>query len=87
MLYYLKENNVLYCNIFINTDLLQQWENKFVPFGITKRVVDCGTNNSEKQSYRIDLEIDNFEDNLYAAASQTQSENTEINGCVYTDAN
>lgn len=78
---------MLYCNIFINTDLLQQWEDKFVLFGITERVVDCGTNNSEKQSYGIDLEIDTFEDNFYAAASQTQSENTEISGCVYTDAN
>ena len=84
---WLKENNVLYCNIVINTNLLQQWEDEFVPSGIAERVVDCGTDNSEKQSYGMDLEADNFEDNFHAAASQAQSENTKLSGCVYTDAN
>ena len=84
---WLKENNVLYRNIVINTDLLQQWEDEFVPSGIAEHVVDCGKNNSKKQSYGMDLKADNFEDNFHAAASQAQSENTKLSGCVYTDAN
>ena len=50
-------------------------------------MVDCDPNHSEKQGYGADLEVDNFEDDFHAAACQTESDSTEINDCVYTDAN
>ena len=85
-LLWLKHNNILYRDVAIDFNFLQQWEDKFVPTGIVEHIVECGPNHFEKQGYCTDLEANNFEDNFYAAVDQTGSDNSILGGCVYTDA-
>lgn len=50
-------------------------------------MVDCNPNNSEKQSYCVNLGVNNFEDDFYAATDQTKLNNSILSDCVYTDVN
>lgn len=85
-LQWLRQNNPLYCDITINLDFLQEWEDEFVPTGIADEVLHCEADSTEKQGYAADLETDNFENDLQQAMDDASLNAVGMTGgCLYTD--
>lgn len=83
---WLKNHNILYKDIVINFDLTDTWEGKFIPAGISSRVLQYDDDIQEKEGYAANLETDNFENNLhYAVNSAGISDSSVLSGCLYTD--
>lgn len=76
---WLKAKNSLYTNIFINLNLLDTLENKFVSVGIANCVLQYKHNINKQKGYYINFKANNFENKLYYAV-----DNTSLNdlGCL-----
>ncbi|WP_375449087.1 DUF6570 domain-containing protein [uncultured Nostoc sp.] len=95
---WLKANNPLYIDIVINLDLLDTWEDEFVPVSIASRVLQCEPDISEREGYSVDLEADNLENELHHEADNLENDLHHavdvaglndlgcLSGCLYTDA-
>ena len=83
---WLKINNPVYYNIGINYSLLQDWEEEFIPQGLLDQVVHCEPDNSERDSYAVPSNGENFENDLDHAITEAGIEGDAIQtGCVYSD--
>ena len=86
-LLWLKDQKPLYKNIVINHGLLENWEDEFVPAGIADRVLQCGSDFAEREGYTMNLESDNYENDLHHAVEDAGLDDSGIlSGCLYTDA-
>lgn len=87
-LQWLRENNPLYGDIVIDHALLETWRDEFVPIEISERVLQCGSDHTEKQGYAADLEAENLEDDFQASIATAGLDSSGLlGGCLYTDAN
>ncbi len=83
-LHWLIANNLLYKNIGINHQLLETWDEKFIPSSIIETLVHCDSDQHKRQYYTIDLCDGNFENDLNATIASGGIEGDHINsGCVY----
>lgn len=57
----------MYRDIIINFDLLDEWEDEFIPSGIANNVVQCPSDHTEKEGYSFDLDAENHEDDFQHA--------------------
>lgn len=79
-------HNSFYNDISINYPLLNVWENKFIPPGITDHLLLCDLDSQELEDYIALLHDDNFENDLDTAIANTGIETDQLhNGCVYGD--
>ena len=67
--------------------MLENWEDEFVPAGIADRVLQCGSDFAEREGYTMNLESDNYENDLHHAVEDAGLDDSGIlSGCLYTDA-
>lgn len=58
-----------------------------MPAGIFNRVLQCDENIYKKKSYIADLEMENFENDLHHAMSNTKINDSDLlSGSLYTSA-
>lgn len=82
----LKQKNSLYEHITINFNMMQQWEDEFIPTGINKNILHCDLGYSEKQGYCADLDGDNYKDDFQHAVDKAGLYESAINSnCLYTN--
>lgn len=87
VLRWLKANNLLYKDIIINLNLLYIWENKFVLVSIVSNVLQCKSDFSKWKGYVINLEFNNFENELHQPVNTTGLDNSSyLSGCLYINA-
>ena len=83
----MKANNFLYINIVINLDLLDTCKDEFEPVGIVSCILQCETDISKQKGYSVDLEADNFENELYHAVNAAGLDDLGcLRVCLYTNA-
>lgn len=83
---WLKENNTLYQDISINHDLLDGWNEEFVPVGISSRVLKYDPSHEEREGYAANFDSDNYENKLHhALGTGGLNDSGILSGCLYTD--
>lgn len=85
-LYWLIANNLLYKAIEINHYLLDIQNDEFVHSSITNNVVNCNLKHYKRLGYIIDLCKGNYENDFYAAITNTEIKKDHIySSCIYND--
>ena len=87
-LLWLKDNITLYKDIVINLNFIDTWQEEFVLANGLSRVLEYDEDIQEREGYITDLEVGNFENNLYHAANNIRIGNSGLlSGCLYIDVN
>lgn len=74
----LLENNYLYNNIKIHHCLLDKWEDIFILFDISNKMVYCNSNNYKHMSYIVNFYNDNYKTNFYITTADKNIEKDHI---------
>ena len=90
-LQYLVQNNPLYKDVSINHNMMESWDNDFVPPEIADNVIHAThSDHHEREGYTVGLQAGNLENDLQAAqdtAFNADDDEPLLTGSVYTDVN
>lgn len=81
-----RREKVLTALRWLKHDLIQQWEDEFIPTAISENALHCDPSHTEKQGYCADLDENSYEDDFQHAVDETGlDDSTTISGFLYTD--
>src|ERR1700735_1805330 len=90
-LQYLVQNNPVYKDVTINHNMIESWDNDFVPPEIANNVIHAThSDHHEREGYTVGLQAGNLENEFHAAqdaAFNVDDNDPFITGSVYTDVN
>lgn len=87
-LLWFQEYNLLYYDIFINSNMLESMPNEFIPKEILSRIVIINQDSGEYKRYKANLDINNNKNNLQYALGMVEIEDLGLlSGYIYTDIN
>jgi hypothetical protein len=85
-LQYLVQNNPVYKDVTINRNMIESWDNDFVPPEIANNILHAThSDHHEREGYTVGLQAGNLENEFQAA--QDADDAPFITGSVYTDVN
>lgn len=85
---WLQFQNLLYCNIIINYNMLASMPDQFVPDKIIFRIVTSNQDDSEYEKYSANLKINNNKNNFYYIIRSASINDSKIfNSYIYIDIN
>ena len=90
-LQYLVQNNPVYKNVTINHNMIESWDDDFIPSEIANNVIHAThSDHHEREGYTVGLQAGNLENEFHAAqdaAFNVDDNDPFITGSVYTDVN
>src|SRR5436190_4665185 len=86
-LQYLVQHNPLYQDLTINHEIMNNWNDNFIPSEIRENII-CLENSDhhEREGYTAELRVGNYENDLHAAQDDNSTNGHEnfLSGSVYT---